>query len=53
MPERYRCPACGTINSAYHVKCRTCGREPASEFGAAHRQEILDRVKAQTQSETA
>jgi len=39
--RRFSCPSCGTLNSAYDLKCRGCGQEPASEFVAVHRAEIL------------
>lgn len=32
MKEDYSCSSCGTINSAYDLKCRKCGNEPASNF---------------------
>jgi len=34
--ERYSCPQCATINSAYDLACRRCGQKPASEFIARH-----------------
>jgi hypothetical protein len=40
--ERYSCPECGTVNSAYDVKCRSCGHEPGSAYVAAHRDAILE-----------
>ena len=39
--ERFACPACGTINSAYDLTCRSCGNDPGSAFTAAHRDEVL------------
>jgi predicted RNA-binding Zn-ribbon protein involved in translation (DUF1610 family) len=36
----YSCPACGTVNSAYDLACRRCGREPSCRFVAGHREEI-------------
>jgi hypothetical protein len=38
---RYSCPECGTINSAYDLECRRCGREPSNAYVATHREEIL------------
>lgn len=38
----YACPACGTVSSAYDLRCRTCKREPASAFVERNRQAILD-----------
>jgi hypothetical protein len=43
--DRHRCPSCGTINSAYDVKCRACGHEPGSAYVAAHREEIVERLR--------
>lgn len=40
IAERYACPRCQTINSAYDLRCRKCGEEPACEYVARHRQEI-------------
>lgn len=39
--EKYTCPGCGGINSAYDLKCRVCGREPSCAYVAKHKQEIL------------
>ncbi len=38
---RYSCPSCGTLNSAYDLKCRSCGHEPSCDYVAAHREAIL------------
>ncbi|MBN1320952.1 MAG: DUF3795 domain-containing protein [Thermoleophilia bacterium] len=40
--ERHSCPACGTLNSAYDLKCRKCGHEPGSAYAAAHRDAVLE-----------
>ena len=37
---KYTCPHCRTINSAYDLKCRTCGQEPGCSYVAKHRQAI-------------
>ena len=42
--RRYACPACGTINSAYDLSCRRCGREPANTFVEEHREAIVKRL---------
>lgn len=42
---KYRCPACGTINSAYDLKCRKCGENPSCSFVARHRPEIESVLK--------
>ncbi len=38
--ENYACPRCQVINSAYDLRCRSCGEEPASEFAVKHKQAI-------------
>jgi len=38
--KHYTCPQCGTINSAYDIKCRNCGAEPSCSYVAKHKQEI-------------
>jgi len=40
MIEHYSCKKCGTINSAYDVKCRKCGSDPSCEYVRLHRSEI-------------
>ena len=40
MLDHYSCPKCGTINSAYDLKCRKCGEEPGSGYAAKHKQAI-------------
>jgi hypothetical protein len=37
----YRCPQCGTINSAYDLACRNCGREPSCPYVERHRESIV------------
>jgi hypothetical protein len=34
--KKYTCPGCGTINSAYDLSCRKCGRTPSCEFVERH-----------------
>lgn len=34
--ERYTCPTCTTINSAYDLKCRKCGAEPSCDYVERH-----------------
>ncbi len=43
--NRYTCPSCGTLNSAYDLKCRSCGHEPANAYVAAHREAIVERLQ--------
>jgi hypothetical protein len=40
MVDRYACPECGVINSAYDLACRKCGCEPGNEYVKAHREAI-------------
>jgi hypothetical protein len=42
--ERHSCPACGTINSAYDLVCRDCGRDPSSLYVEEHRDIIVARM---------
>lgn len=44
MIEYYSCPECDTLNSAYDLKCRSCGREPSCEYVSQHKQEIIDHL---------
>jgi hypothetical protein len=41
MLVHFACPACGTLNSAYDLKCRKCGAEPGNAYVAEHKDEIL------------
>lgn len=41
MLEHYSCPQCGTINSAYDLRCRECGAEPSCEYAKKHHNEIV------------
>lgn len=38
--ENYVCLRCETLNSAYDLKCRKCGRDPSCNYVANHRQTI-------------
>jgi hypothetical protein len=42
---RYSCPDCGTLNSAYDLVCRSCGRDPSNAYVAAHREVIEARLR--------
>jgi hypothetical protein len=44
--ERYSCPDCGTLNSAYDLRCRACGREPGNTYVERHREEIVARLSS-------
>ncbi len=48
MAERYACPECGTLNSAYHLACRACGAEPSNAYVAEHKAEILANLAQRT-----
>lgn len=37
MIEHYSCPECHTLNSAYDLKCRNCGREPSCDYVRKHK----------------
>lgn len=37
---KYTCPGCGSVNSAYDLKCWTCGREPSCAYVARHKPKI-------------
>lgn len=39
MKADYSCANCGTINSAYDLKCRKCGNEPSSDFNQRNKRE--------------
>lgn len=40
MRERYTCPCCGTINSAYDSSCRECGETPSCGYVQEHGEQI-------------
>jgi hypothetical protein len=40
MIEHYSCTKCGTLNSAYDLKCRKCGEEPSCGYVAKHKKAI-------------
>ena len=42
MEKHYSCSECGTINSTYDPKCRSCGHQPCNQYNAIHGREILD-----------
>jgi hypothetical protein len=37
MIEHFSCPKCHTLNSAYDLKCRNCGREPGCDYVRRHK----------------
>lgn len=38
--QNYSCPDCGTLNSAYDLKCRHCGRTPSCPFVERHSESL-------------
>ena len=40
MRDRYACPECQTINSAYDIACRSCGTTPSCAYVSAHQEDI-------------
>lgn len=46
MEERYACPQCGTLNSAYHLACRQCGATPSNAYVAEHKETLLAYIAA-------
>lgn len=44
--ERHSCPDCGTLNSAYDIACRNCGRDPSSPYVEEHRAAIVAKMVA-------
>jgi len=45
ISENYTCPQCGSINSAYDLKCRKCGKEPSCSYVAKHKHAIEQFLK--------
>jgi len=43
MIKRYACPECRTINSAYDLACRKCGRTPSCRYVELHKDEIAQK----------
>ena len=42
MNDKFSCPRCNTVNSAYDIACRKCGNSPSCKFVHLH-QEIIDK----------
>jgi hypothetical protein len=40
MIKQYSCSTCGTINSAYDLKCRECGATPSCNYVRLHESEV-------------
>jgi hypothetical protein len=47
MKDYYSCSECKTINSAYDVKCRSCGHQPSNQYTKNHGHKILEFFKEQ------
>ena len=41
MAALYACPSCGVLNSAYDLKCRSCGTAPSCEYVRRHKDAVL------------
>jgi len=41
MLEHYSCTRCNTINSAYHLACRSCSATPSCAYVDLHKEEIV------------
>jgi hypothetical protein len=39
--DTYTCQKCGKLNSAYNLKCRGCGNDPANTFVEVHQAAII------------
>ena len=38
----FTCPVCGTVNSAYNLRCRCCGSSPSCRFVERHAAALLE-----------
>ena len=38
--HHHACPQCQTLNSAYDLRCRTCGHEPSCRYVETHRDAV-------------
>lgn len=47
MKEKFSCPQCNTVNSAYDLACRKCGNAPSCKFTLLHMQLIKDHMEAE------
>ncbi len=45
MIDHYSCSECHTLNSAYDLKCRNCGKEPSCNYVSHHREAIEQYLK--------
>jgi hypothetical protein len=44
MKEKYACPQCNTINTAYDIPCRNCGFVPSCKFVDLHKGQIYNHL---------
>ncbi len=47
MVEHYSCKNCGTLNSAYDLKCRKCGNDPSCEYVRLHKDAVAAHLAKQ------
>ena len=50
--DKYTCPQCQVVNSAYDLACHKCGNEPGSSFSERHREVIEKHVAAAVKGDT-
>ncbi len=48
MSTYFSCPECGTINSAFDLICRKCGKDPSCNYVEKNKQEIIYRNSVKT-----
>jgi len=44
MQEHFSCPKCGTLNSAYDMKCRKCEEDPSCAYVGLHKNDIMQHL---------
>ncbi len=44
MIEHYSCPECRTLNSAYDLVCRKCGKTPSCTYVSLHKDKIIQHL---------
>jgi hypothetical protein len=50
MKDYYSCRKCGTINSAYDPKCRSCGEQPSNQYTGRYGNKIWEFLAKQQSS---
>jgi hypothetical protein len=48
MMEYFSCPDCQTINSAFDLTCRRCGKDPSCNYVEINKIEITNRNSVKT-----